>query len=267
MSKQKIHKAECNGNDFVIIFKNELIIDINEDSIRKLCNRDKGIGSDGLIVIDTSIDDYDFKMDYYNNDGGWETMCANGALCVLLLLKSKGYHFSNSVFLAGDGDHYIKDTEEQLSIKMKAPSYKTDDVNIQGYIGAHIDSGAKHFVTYCTLRDNQQLFTLAQAIRFDSYFSPDGLNVNFLIVKNPHHIDVVTYEKGIEKIMLSCGSGSVAAAFYASQKENIQSPLKISNQGGDMNLIFNDTWDDVWLTSNPTISFSSEIDLESINFS
>ena len=262
---QKIYKAECNGNDFVIILKHELVIDVNELNIQKLCNRKVGIGADGFILVDQSIDGYDFKMDYYNNDGSWETMCANGALCVLLVLEENKFKFDTYKFMAGDGEHQIRYNDNNLSIKMKSPSNKTQDVNIQGHTGAHIDSGAKHFVTCCDLRDTNQLFEIAKSIRYDSYFAPYGLNVNFLIVHNSNHINVITYEKGIEAIMLSCGSGSVAAAYYASQKEDISSPLKISNNGGDMVLEFNSDWTDVWLTSNPTITFQSEIDLETIN--
>ena len=43
-------------------------------------------------------DHYDFKMDYYNNDGSWETMCANGALCVIQVLQNKGYQFNQNQF-------------------------------------------------------------------------------------------------------------------------------------------------------------------------
>jgi diaminopimelate epimerase len=109
------------------------------------------------------------------------------------------------------------------------------------------------------------LHSSATRIRYDDLFKPSGLNVNFLIVKGDGHIDVVTYEKGIEKIMLSCGSGSVAAAFYASQNSNMQSPLRISNPGGEMHLTFNEDWTDLWLSSHPMILFSSTIDLDLID--
>lgn len=265
MSKQKFYKAQCNGNDFVLLQKDELEIMLDESSISKLCNRKRGVGSDGLILIDTSSDAHDFKMDYYNSDGSWETMCANGALCCVLLLQSKGYLFTSHTFTAGDGEHHIKFTENTISIKMKAPRDVTGEISVQGFSGAHIDSGAKHFVTPCDERDCEVLYSSAKQIRYDDLFKPSGLNVNFLIVRADDHIDVVTYEKGIEKIMLSCGSGSVAAAFYASQQSNIQSPLRISNPGGEMRLTFNQDWTELWLTSHPTILFKSTIDLELID--
>ena len=47
-------------------------------------------------------------MDYFNNDGSWETMCANGALCIIKLLQSKEALFQHKIFLAGDGEHQIQ---------------------------------------------------------------------------------------------------------------------------------------------------------------
>ena len=265
MPRQVFYKAQCNGNDFVLLLKNELEIKLDEMAIKKLCSRRRGVGADGLLLIDTSIDAQDFTMDYYNSDGSWETMCANGALCCVLLLQSQGYPFKSHTFTAGDGEHQIQFTGSGPSIKMKAPSDVTGQISVQGCSGAHIDSGAKHFVTLCDERDCGVLYGTAQLIRNDDMFKPSGLNVNFLTVRAADHIDVVTYEKGIEKIMLSCGSGSVAAAFYVSQHSKLQSPLRISNPGGEMHLTFNEDWTDLWLSSHPMILFSSTIDLDLID--
>ena len=255
MGRQRAYKAECNGNDFVIIFKDDSAAKLNEQTIQKLCNIDQGIGADGLLLIDSQADGYDFKIDYYNNDGSWETLCANGALCVIKLLKSKRHHFKHHQFLAGDGDHQLKIEGDILSIRMKTPTFKTKDVEVAGNIGAHVDSGARHFVTLSNIKNINKLYKTAQAIRYDDYFAPTGLNVNFLNIHSSHKIEVITYEKGVEEIMLSCGSGSVAAAFYAFSKDDIRSPLTIINQGGDMELEFNDDWSEVWLRSNPMIEF------------
>ena len=255
MSNQHGYKVQCNGNDFIIINSADLKETLDDTSIRRLCDREKGIGADGLLLINLKIDGYDFKMDYYNNDGSWETMCANGALCAINLLQSQAYPFDYNKFLAGDGEHEFNIIDDILSIRMKPPAFTTDDIKVAGHIGAHIDSGAKHFVTQSNINAMDKLHEIAQSIRYDDCFAPVGLNVNFLQINNPHEINVITYEKGIEEIMRSCGSGSVASAFYGAQKESIHSPLTIINPGGQMELIFNDDWSEVWLTSHPTIEF------------
>ena len=249
------YKAQCNGNDFIIVIKSRKMNEVTQAYIQTICNRDKGVGANGLLFVDTDVDNYDFKMDYYNNDGTWETMCANGALCVIKLLIQENFEFKYKLFLAGDGEHELKINSGNPSIGMRQPVFKTDDIIVSGHKGAHVDSGAKHFVIQTENKNVDALYSLAQKIRYDDCFAPAGINVNFLKVNSSNQIEVVTYEKGIEEIMLSCGSGSVAAAFYAYSRVGIYSPLIIINQGGEMSLEFNDQWTEVWLTSNPTIEF------------
>ncbi len=257
MTQQNFYYADSNGNDFIIILKDNLSINLNSSTIQSLCNfQDKPV--DGLLLIDTNYKDYDFKMDYYNNDGTWETMCVNGALCTINLLMQLEFHFYHHCFQAGDGSHYIKLNNNQISIKMISPEFKTEDIELHGISGSYIDSGAKHFVLRTKIVDDNQLYKIAQSIRYDNYFQPDGLNVNFLNIISSNHINVITYEKGIESIMQSCGSGSVAAAFYAASKQPLSSPLNVSNPGGSFTIRFNESWDNVWISgcpSTPKLSF------------
>ena len=259
MSSQRGYKVQCNGNDFIILIKEDLEIIPDKPFIQNLCNRDTGIGADGMLLITKSVDGYDFKMDYFNNDGSWETMCANGALCTIKLLLNKRHLFTDNLFLAGDGDHGIRIEDQEIYIRMKPPSLKTEDMDIQGNIGAHVDSGAKHFVMQSDITDIDKIYKIAQIIRYDDSFAPNGLNVNLLRIDHKAQIQVITYEKGIEKVMQSCGSGSVAAAFYASTKTKMKSPLTIINRGGEMELQFDEMWRNVWLRSNPTLEFEVEI--------
>ena len=135
----------------------------------------KGVGADGLILIDTSIESDDFKMDYYNCDGSWETMCANGALCSALLLQSLTFEFKTNTFLAGDGQHKINLINEKINISIKAPSNVTDELEVNGFSGKHIDSGAKHFVTLSKELDQNILYDNAQSIRYSSILNPQVL--------------------------------------------------------------------------------------------
>ena len=136
---------------------------------------------------------------------------------------------------------------------MKPPSFKTDNINVQGVTGAHVDSGQKHFVLISDIKNSDEAYHIARSIRYDDSFAPHGVNVNFLRVHNKNTIHVITYEKGIEKIMESCGSGSVAASYYAFHYSKIESPLTIINRGGSMTLSFDKEWKEVWLTSSPEI--------------
>ncbi len=255
--KIKIIKAHGTNNTFVIIYNNQnhrLI----KSNIEKICNQ---FLTDGLLLV-SDHESYDYQIDYFNNDGTWETLCANGARCVALLMWKQKKCKKNIHFLAGDGPHKVTiNNQQEISLSMRTPIFKTQLIKPNGYEGRFIDSGAKHFATIVTDINNESIKSEGQKIRYDKIFSPDGTNVNFMKLITTHHIKVWTYEKGIENMVMSCGSGSVAAAFYGYKEKKINSPVKITVPGGELSLKFNAKWDDVWLTGPAVIIDEYEIEI------
>lgn len=258
-------KAHGTGNDFIILFSEDILsIDLNEDLIQQLCHRRTGIGADGLLLLSPN-ERLDFKMDYYNSDGSWETMCANGASCAVLYMYRRGLIKNKTSFYAGDGPHDAEIiNDNHIRLRMKSPQYKTDSIKVEGFEGCHVDSGARHFAVPVDDLSEINVFKSGQLIRYAGEFSPKGINVNFYTKLGPHSIHVETYEKGIEQMMLSCGSGSVAAAYHASQTLGLQSPIDVTVPGGELIIEFNDTWENVWLTGIAILLFTSTIHLDNL---
>ena len=253
--KIKITKSHGTENSFIIIYDNqnhELI----KHQISKICKQFK---TDGLLLI-SDHKDYDYQMDYFNNDGSWETMCANGARCAALFMFQKNKCHENIHFITGDGPHHIKISNANLiELSMKTPIFKTSDIEPCGYRGQFIDSGAKHFVTEVNNITSSQVKKVGSKIRYNKLFiTHGGVNVNFLKVMDKNNITVYTYEKGIENMVLSCGSGSVAAAFYAHSINKIESPVNITIPGGRLSLKFDKHWNNVWLCG-PAHLYKEEI--------
>lgn len=258
-------KAHGTGNDFIILYSEDIkTINLTEDLIQQLCNRRTGIGADGLLLLSPD-NTLDFKMDYYNNDGSWETMCANGARCAVLYMHRRGFIHNKTAFCAGDGPHNaeIIDTNH-IRLRMKSPKYKTDLISIEGFRGCHVDSGARHFVIPVENLSEINVYESGKKIRFSNSFAPKGINVNFYTQLNPNSIHVETYEKGIEQMMLSCGSGSVAAAFHASKTKGIQTLINVTVPGGELNVEFDLNWENVWLTGGAILLFTSTIHLNNL---
>src|SRR5476651_2135416 len=70
------------GNDFVVIDNRALSPALTREQIARLCDRHFGIGADGLLAVEPADQpDADFRMRYYNADGGEAEMCGNGARC------------------------------------------------------------------------------------------------------------------------------------------------------------------------------------------
>ena len=263
----KFTKAHGTGNDFIIFDAAESPDIIREKSfISRICQRRTGVGADAVLVL-SKAPDFDFKMDYYNSDGTWETMCANGARCAGVFIKNRGTVVDNHLYcLAGDGSHELDMSDDnQIRLKMTPPVYKSDLITVEGFSGRHVDSGATHFATEVQRFTMKQAAEFAPGIRYAAEFAPRGINVNFFERIDPHAIKVITYEKGVENVMLSCGSGSVAAAYHAAKSQALKSPLQIVVPGGKLLLEFDPEWKNVWLSGPAVILYSARINPDNLH--
>src|SRR6185312_2057727 len=69
------------GNDFVLIDNRLGAHKFAAEQIAFLCYRHRGVGADGVLLVETPVGQADFRMRYYNSDGGEAEMCGNGARC------------------------------------------------------------------------------------------------------------------------------------------------------------------------------------------
>lgn len=80
------------GNDFIFIDDPSEQIDLDDDQIRRLCDRHFGIGADGVILVRPSHDAHAVAyMHYINADGSLAQMCGNGVRCFAKYLIDRGF--------------------------------------------------------------------------------------------------------------------------------------------------------------------------------
>src|SRR4029077_15947393 len=75
------------GNDFVLIDNRAGEIHLDRSRIARLCDRHRGIGGDGGLLLEKASNNADFRMRYFNADGGEAEMCGNGARCFARFAK------------------------------------------------------------------------------------------------------------------------------------------------------------------------------------
>ena len=252
-------KYHANGNDFILILSDDF-----PDSgtraplVRRLCSRNTGIGADGLFII-LSSEKYDFCLDYYNSDGSWETLCANGSRCASKFIYSLNNTKQKLKFETGAGVHTaeIKSNGEVL-MSMKTPQYKSERISIEGVSGFFIDSGARHFVCQSDNLNEDYVLALGRTIRHSQPFMPQGINVNFYQTEPNNMIKIRTYEKGVERLMLSCSSGSAAVVYHLSKSRGLISPITTSSVGGLLKFTFDQNWKEVFCEGPAELLFSGE---------
>ncbi len=252
MIKIEFMKMNGAGNDFVMIDGRSLPdTGLSKDIIHRICDRRRGAGADGLIIIKPS-DRADFEMEYYNADGGPGSLCGNGARAAIKFAKMKNYFEGKSTRFVVNGVYYKGEYIDENLMQFFAgnPGKTKLDFRIKAaaqLINSHFaDTGSPHAVIEIkdilqNPKDPRSGFTdiseipvyeLGKEIRFSKDFAPGGLNVNFIQIKD-EGIFVRTYERGVEDETLACGTGSIASAIVANLKYKLPSPVTIFTRGGD----------------------------------
>src|SRR5437588_12253827 len=79
-----LHFTKMNGagNDFILIDNRMGHVHLDRPQIARLCDRHRGIGADGILLLEKASNHADFRMRYFNADGGEAEMCGNGARCI-----------------------------------------------------------------------------------------------------------------------------------------------------------------------------------------
>jgi diaminopimelate epimerase len=226
------------GNDFVVIDNRTLCHTLSTEEIAWLCDRHFGIGADGLLAIEPSDHGTaDFRMRYYNSDGGEAEMCGNGARCFARFVQGLRRADPERVrFLTPAGlimaEYIGDDVRINMTPPLEARMHQASDFG-WGEIEYHfMNTGVPHVVLFVENAGEAEVISQGRAIRRSTIF-PRGTNVNFVQIVDPANLIVRTYERGVEDETLACGTGVVASALTAHRVRGLPLPLRIQVRGGD----------------------------------
>ncbi len=232
------YKYQGTGNDFIMIDNRQSHFSKNDTKlIARLCDRRFGIGADGLILLE-SDPEYDFRMVYFNSDGGEGSMCGNGGRCIVAFAKDLGIIRDKTRFIAVDGPHEASIEGDLISLKMQ------DVSNINVNSGSfYLDTGSPHHVKEITELETYPVKEEGARIRYDLY-GEKGSNVNFVQPEGENQFFVRTYERGVEDETYSCGTGVTAVALAMhGQRNDHPEEYVIRTLGGELKVRFKWTGD------------------------
>ncbi len=234
----KVHFTKMNGagNDFVLLDNRAGNLQLTGSQISRLCDRHRGIGADGVLVLEPAANGADFRMRYYNADGGEAEMCGNGARCFARFTSEIAGPLEQLSFETPAGLIAAALGRDGVTLQMSEPNdlrLNLDVSALQQQIRCHyIDSGVPHVVIPVESIAKVNVREIGSAVRHHAVFAPRGANVNF-IERRGCGIAIRTYERGVEDETLACGTGVVASALIFAATEGAGSPVRVLVKGGD----------------------------------
>ena len=258
----KAFKMDGLGNDFVIIDQRHDHIELTNDQIKKICNRNF-IGCDQLIYIKKN-EKIDADMKFYNSDGSISGACGNGTRCVAYLL-SKEINKNKIILGTESGNLESKILEEKL-VETKIGLAKTnwdeiplakeldtinlkykiiDNNNKEHFGGTAVNVGNPHVVFFVNNIEDFNLEKIGPKIENDKLF-PKKCNVTLAKIINENHIKIKVWERGAG-LTKACGTAACATAFAAKINGKIKNKTEIEFELGKLSIFIDDN-ENIYMT-------------------
>ena len=276
----KFTKMQGLGNDYVYVNCFKETIENPPEMAKKVSNRNFGIGSDGLIMINPS-DVADFEMEMYNADGSRSEMCGNGIRCVGKYVYDYGLtekeHISVETLA---GIKYLDLTVEDGKVKLvkvdmgnpelvpaNIPIVADGDrvidepINVNGteYRMTGVSMGNPHAVVYVEDVKGLDIEKIGPAFENHERF-PNRVNTEFVKVLDQNTVEMRVWERGSGETM-ACGTGACAVAVACILNGLTEDKVTVKLLGGDLQIEWDKEADKVYMTGPAEVSFDGERNL------
>lgn len=244
MKTIKLTKMQGCGNDFVIIDYSEYEktgLSMPELA-KKVCNRNFGVGADGMIIPNIGVKDADIGWYFYNSDGTTAQMCGNGIRCFSKYVYDKKLvnkkQFSVET-LAGIIRPELLD-DGTVRVDMGAPILEDKKIPFKGerkltaldrtFEITPVSMGNPHCVIFTDENPMDLALKYGPVIEKHEFF-PEKTNTEFVKILSKNEIEMRVYERGCG-ITLACGTGACASQVACILNNLTESKVKVNLLGG-----------------------------------
>ncbi len=253
------------GNDYIYVNASEYHIPDPSTAAVRWSKRHKGIGSDGLVLIDKStLPEADFSMRIFNADGSEAMMCGNACRCIGKYLFERGLTNKEEIrLLTLSGIRLLQIESDGMNVKsvrvdMSEPSLS--DMRLfdekPGLVkGTFISMGNPHYVIFTD--DVNQVEYDGDSLERHSSF-PQRCNIEFAKIENEGSIRVRVWERG-SGITMACGTGACATGVAAMLNGLAGRKSHIIMDGGELDVEWCDKNNHVYLSGPSEFVYDGEI--------
>ncbi len=244
----KFTKLHGTGNDFVVVDRDAVPDGSLEELAKRVCDRHRGVGADGLLVVGPREPDGAWRLVIVNADGSRASACGNGARCVARYLGER------EAFLRTDAERArVTWDGAQASVTLRAPRFgrrhivplPPGDTAVR-----QVDVGNAHAIVLGLEPEGVDLAAVARAVRERL----GDVNVGVVALAGPGTLRLRVDERGVGET-LACGRVDldlylIAAAGAARVEGWIGDLAKVRLPGGELQVVLRD---DTIVVSGPVV--------------
>jgi len=268
MNRIEFTKMHGAGNDYIYVNVMQYHIADPAKASILWSDRHKGIGSDGLVLIDKSpVPEADFSMRIFNADGSEAMMCGNASRCIGKYLYERNLTTKSNIrLLTKSGikilDLHVKDgVVKSVTVDMGEPQLENEEqfISSRGLEqGTFVSMGNPHYVIFTDNVD--QVGETGRVLEHHPAF-PQRCNIEFARVENEGIIRTRVWERG-SGITQACGTGACATAVAACMAGRAGRQSQIVMDGGTLDIEWNEHDNHVYMAGPAEFVFDGEIELQ-----
>ncbi|CZF84906.1 Diaminopimelate epimerase [Grimontia celer] len=263
------------GNDFMVVDCVTQNAYFSPDMIRRLADRNTGVGFDQLLVVEPPYDpESDFHYRIFNADSSEVEQCGNGARCFARFVRMKGLTNKNQIQVSTKGGKMIlkMDSDELVTANMGEPIWAPSKIPFRAnaeektyilrvedktlFVGA-VSMGNPHCVTVVDDVDTFDVEDLGPLVESHERF-PERVNAGFMQVVSRNEIRLRVYERGAGETQ-ACGSGACAAVAVGILQGLLDESVKVHLPGGDLKIRWKGAGHPLYMTGPASHVYDGQI--------
>ncbi|PHT37696.1 Diaminopimelate epimerase, chloroplastic [Capsicum baccatum] len=276
------------GNDFILVDNRDTTEPkVTPDQAVKMCDRNFGIGADGVIFAMPGVNGTDYTMRIFNSDGSEPEMCGNGIRCLAkFIAELENFHGKKSFTVHTGAGLIVPEIQEdgKVRVDMGEPILKASDVPTklppnrdQSVVKARLDVDGRAWNVTCVSMGNPHCVTLgteqSQDLQVDELkladigpkfehheMFPARTNTEFVQVFSPTHLKMRVWERGAGET-LACGTGACAVVVAAVLEGRAARSCTVDLPGGPLNIEWSEKDNHIYMTGPAEVVFYGSVPL------
>ncbi len=239
-----VTKMQGCGNDFVILTHDEFLktgLTMSELA-KKICDRNFGIGADGMIIPKTDTTNTDIGWYFYNSDGTTAQMCGNGMRCFAKYVYDNKFVDKKLFSVETLAGVIVPEILDNGLVKVnmgtpilehaKIPFCGNDNITVKDktFKITPVSMGNPHCVIFVNDNPLEYAKTYGPCVEKHEFF-PEKTNTEFVKILSETEIEMRVYERGCG-ITLACGTGACASVVACVLNNLTERKVKVNLQGG-----------------------------------